>query len=565
MPYSKLTGIVLLGLALVWAGAARGLAQSPTPSATNPTPPQVPQSDTPIVLLAEQSKGGNILTFGDGTKAVILDKTCVPDNPGWVAVSKAAIEWKLPAVLPKGWWHLVVEGNPQYRPWPNRGLGIELLTPQKPSVNVEANYVGGDKDPQRFECWIYSSSDLQGVRIQPASDLWRWMGTWAVRQITLEQRVPAALTNMDAVTLDLPVSVNGSVPLAQAMPAGNWSMRATTTKEGQSLFEGTDHRIVQVPFSGLNVYKQPQNQTCNFYMSSPFQKVTVKSDGLFKTLELRHNVARSQALASEGQLLTTVDPTAIETGQLEMNGANLTGEAPVFAILPLGRKFAVLTSWDDGAAEDIRCAEILHKHGYHPSFFLNNNSVAMKFLDKLEALNVEVGSHCYHHPSLYAIPPQNALEECVAMRKVLEQTLKHPVISFGYPNGYYPAYDTEGDYVLRAVNAAGYWSGRTTWAKQETVETTTQPLALKTDGFFGNSKDLERVWKTVRAKEGAIFYFWGHSWQIGKTDEQWKAFDAFVAQFAHQPDAWYASQGEFALWLWARGHVQITVTDKHPD
>ena len=26
-------------------------------------------------------------------------------------------------------------------------------------------------------------------------------------------------------------------------------------------------------------------------------------------------------------------------------------------------------------------------------------------LDKLEALDVEVGSHCYHHPSLYELPP----------------------------------------------------------------------------------------------------------------------------------------------------------------
>ena len=29
----------------------------------------------------------------------------------------------------------------------------------------------------------------------------------------------------------------------------------------------------------------------------------------------------------------------------------------------------------------------------------------MKFLDKLEGLNVEVGSHCYHHPFLYLLPP----------------------------------------------------------------------------------------------------------------------------------------------------------------
>ena len=75
------------------------------------------------------------------------------------------------------------------------------------------------------------------------------------------------------------------------------------------------------------------------------------------------------------------------------------------------------------------------------------------------------------------------------MRKVLEQTLRHPVISFGYPNGYTPAYDAEGDYVLRAVKAAGYWGCRTTMSKQETIASSTNLLVMRSDGFFGNSRE----------------------------------------------------------------------------
>jgi len=563
MRFSKRLCILHLGMVWLLAGTALGQAPSTSTATTNPTTSTQP-SDSKVVLLAEQSSGGKVLTFGDNTKAVILDKSCV-NEADWQAVAKACIEWKLPTPLPKGWWHLTVEGNPQYRPWPNRNLGIELITPQRPSVNVEANYVGADKGPQKFECWIYSSSDLQGVRIQPGSDLWRWMGTWAVSKVTLEPSQPTALANNDAATLDLPVPTNGNVSLPMALPAGNWLAKATTTKPGQCSFEGEDKRPVQVPFTGADQWKRPQGQSLYFYMGSPFQKVNVKTDAMFKTLELRHNVLRLQTpLTSDDQLITTVDPSKTESAQLEMIGTDLTGDAPAFAIMPMGRKIAVLTSWDDGKPEDLRCAEILHKYGYHPTFFLNNGTPAMGFLDKLEALNVEVGSHCYHHPSLYALPPQSALQECVEMRKVLEKALKHPVISFGYPNGYSPAFDAEGDYVLRAVKAAGYWSGRTTMTKQETVESITQPLAMRSDGFFGNSKDLERVWATTRTKEGGVFYFWGHSWQIGKTDEQWKTFETFVAQFARQPDAWYASQGELSLWLWARSNVQLVVTDRSP-
>ena len=177
---------------------------------------------------------------------------------------------------------------------------------------------------------------------------------------------------------------------------------------------------------------------------------------------------------------------------------------------------------------------------------------------------MEVGSHCYHHPSLYNIPPKDAAEECLEMRKVLEKTLQHPVISFGYPNGYRPAYDMDGDYLLRAVKAAGYWSGRTTDTAEETVESYRDLLAMNSNGFFGYAKELERDWAKTITKEGGVFYFWGHSWQIGKTDEQWQKFETFVAQFANQPNTWYASQGELSLWLWAHKNVKLDIVSKSP-
>ncbi|MBE7158046.1 MAG: polysaccharide deacetylase family protein, partial [Rhodospirillales bacterium] len=247
-----------------------------------------------------------------------------------------------------------------------------------------------------------------------------------------------------------------------------------------------------------------------------------------------------------------------------MIGANLTGEAPALTLLPKGSKTAVVTTWDDGSPDDLRCAEILHKYGYHPSFFLNQGTAMMKSLDKLEALGIEIGAHGYHHVSLHAIPPSQAAEECAEIRRVLEKALKHPVISYAYPNGYTPAYDAQGDYVLRAVKAAGYWSGRTTHTKAETVDSYKDLVAMDTDGFFGNTRPLEAAWAAARAKNGGIFYFWGHSWQIGKTDEQWKQFDDFVAQFANQPDTWYASQGDLSLWIWARMNLQLTVESKGP-
>ena len=155
---------------------------------------------------------------------------------------------------------------------------------------------------------------------------------------------------------------------------------------------------------------------------------------------------------------------------------------------------------------DFRLAEVLHRQGYHPTFLMNQPSPAMKSLDKLEALGVEVGSHCWHHPFLFILPPQRAMEECVEMRKLLEKQLKHPVISFAYPNGYTPAYDTQGDYVLRAVKAAGYWSGRTTDTAMNTYNSITDALTMRSNGFFGGRDSLIKDWEKTRPRRKAASF-----------------------------------------------------------
>ena len=541
----RLTAAILLTIA---APMSRGQA----PTAANQK----------IVLLAEQSIGGNIIAASAGTKTVVLEKSC---EAHFAKPADACIEWKLPVPIPAGWWHIVAESPLTGTQYSNRGVGIGLISAQKPSVNVEANIVLRDGAPQRFECWIYSSAPAEGIRIQPASDLWRYNRTWPVRQITLEQVTPARLTAQDAVTLDLAVAPDGSVPLPLTLPTGNYSLSLPAKKPGTAVIQGEDKRSIELPFP-FDRWKRPQ--TSYFYMGLPLSQIALKrdkTDASLKTILLKHNASRSQTpLAVTGKPLVTVDSTRTESAPLVMLGSGLTGELPSFTLLPRGLKTTVLTTWDDGKPEDLRCAEILNKHGYRPSFFMNNNSPAMKFLDKLEALNVEVGSHCYNHPSLYAIPPERAAEECLAMRIVLEQALGHPVISMGYPFGYSPSLDVNGDYVLRAVKSAGIWSARTTNTRDGQVDTYTDLAAMDTNGFFGNARDLEAQWPKVRAVEGGVFYFWGHSWQIGKTDEQWKKFEDFVAQFAHQPDAWYASQGEFSLWVWARKNVKITSVEKSP-
>lgn len=552
----------LLSAGLLWAAGMAFSSAAPGESPATAAPPPA-LANGRIVLEAGQSVGGRLLktTAGD-LIGVTLDKSC---EANFKKTGDACIEWKPATPLPAGWWHGTVESN--FRgSYANRDFGIQFMAGRNPSVIVAPNYAGwGKQQPVGFEFWLHSAAPAAAIRIQPTGDLWRWNNTWPVSRIVLEQKTPAALTPADAVTLELPVRPDGTVSLPPGLPAGNWSMTGESAKGGTAAIGDSQGRTIAVAY-GPDRYKRVGPRTAYFYSDIPLQSVAIQPAALFGAVLLRHNMTMPYTpFATTTPLTVTTDSARTETARLELTGAGLAGNAPAFPLLPKGLKTAVLTSWDDGKPEDLRCAEILNTYGYHPSFFLNQNAPAMKFLDKLEALNVEIGSHCYTHPSLYAQPPQRCLDECAEMRRVLEKALGHPVISMGYPNGYSPACDVDGDYVLRAVKAAGYWSGRTTRTAQETVESTGDLCIMNTDGFFGNSRDLERVWRETRAKDGGVFYFWGHSWQIGKTDEQWKKFEDFVAQFARQPDAWYPSQGEFSLWLWARQNVRITVKDQRSD
>lgn len=523
--------------------------------------------ETSLVLKAEQSSGGVLSTNRNGTLlGVCLNRSC---ETNFTRLTDAQIEWELTTPLQPGWWHVQVASG-FGSGYVNRDIAFTFISTGNPSVSLSENFSGLNEEQRKlpFEFWIYTSSTTTAFRVIPQGDLWRYNETWPILQITLTQRTPTALTSADAVSLSLPVSSEGSVLLPSPLPPGSYKVSATVVKKGKTpgfiQLQNTNGQTIETPFI-FDRYGRGPSASYVFFTDS-LASMAVQTDFRYDHISLQHKITKPESLKSLAPeapaLITTVDPARKVVGKLELLGKSLTGEPLQFSLFPHGKRLAVLTSWDDGKPTDIRCAEILNRQGFRPTFFMNHNSPAMDFLDQLEALNVEVGSHAFNHPSLYTITPAAAAEECSSMRRVLEQKLGHPVISFGYPNGYSPARDVEGDYVLRAVQDAGYWSGRTTGTKAETVDSIVNPLTMNTDGFFGNSKDLERVWATTQTKEGGVFYFWGHSWQIGKTDEQWNAFEKFVAQFAGRPDTWYCSQGEFSLWLWLRRNVEVTVTEK---
>ncbi len=510
-----------------------------------------------IVFTAEQSTGGKVLASQAGHLiGVTLDRSC---EGNFEKSRDAHIEWTPASPLPAGWWHGVIESN-FTGGYANRDLRIMMVGGRNPDVFVAGNYLHvAQGEPQRFEFWIHTSAPTERVRIVPKGDLWRWNNTWPVSQITLEQATPTELAPSDAITLELPVGKDGSVALPFPLPMGNWFLGGYMTKPGEAVVTGSEGLPIQLSYE-LDRWKKRRVYSAPFHIRSPLQRVEITTTDLFDSVLLRHKATREKSYDIERELAVTVDPTRIVSATLELLGHGLTGEAPTFPKFPQGKSKAVLTSWDDGKPEDLRCAEILIKHGYRPTFMLNANSPALEFMDQLEALGAEIGAHAYTHTALSTLTPKEALQNSVAMRQLLENRLGHPVIAFAFPNGYSSSQDEQGDYVLRAVRDAGYWIARTQLTRKQTIEDVDELLLMRSNGLWGSgNKMLVADWPHFLETEGAVFYLKGHSWQIGKSDEQWQKFDDFVAQFAGHPDAWYPSNTEFALWQWAKEKIEPSV------
>lgn len=267
-------------------------------------------------------------------------------------------------------------------------------------------------------------------------------------------------------------------------------------------------------------------------------------------IALRHDDRQPLPLVLPGET-ESIDFTLV--GDLPAGSAS-----PSLPLLPHCAALAVVTSWDDGHVNDLRLARLLAEHGYAGTFFMNQFSHARRRdLAALEALGMEIGSHTINHPRGWTMPPDAWLVECLHMRLGLEADLGHPVVSFAYPYNHTPAYDPNGDYVLRAVRASGYESARTTRTRGEAIDGYPEPLSHSTDGhFLMPAERMEQAWRRAAGQPGGVFNFWGHSSEI-RTPEAWENVAATLARHARHPDAWYATQGQLFLWRWLRAHARI--------
>ncbi|AHF89801.1 polysaccharide deacetylase [Opitutaceae bacterium TAV5] len=512
----------------------------------------------PVVTLApDKADGGEIVTASDGRAGVSLPARSSPSG---------GYRWRLPEPLAPGWWEMSVEFA--RRPKDSPRMKFFFGTPLAPVYDLTDADNPWNLD--RFRLRIWCAGPLASLEIRPQRRMPEAIRAIAGVTFTpVDGPVPPAAADAAAPGL-LGVLVEATatpgaggaavMALSPGLPRGNWQIRprfreAAAQRTGTMTATGAGGERIVAPVSGLvNVFLDEAPVSLAWEQVAGVTGAVLQSVPAYRPrLPLDRKTAPLPVASADrrARIVLSFSP-----------GVSGNAQRVSLPLLPAGMRMAAVTSWDDGAANDLRCAELLEKYGFHGTFFLmQNQAERADFIAELERRGMEIGSHTVNHPHGWMIAPGQWAAECLQMRLRLEAALGHPVISFAYPYNYVRADDAHGDYVLRGVRAAGYLSGRTTRNGGESITGYAEPLALVTDAhFLASPEQLAKAWERAASQPGGVFYFWGHSYEIA-TATDWERFDALLARYGRKAGVWYATQGQLFLWRWLRENVR----EEQPD
>lgn len=187
----------------------------------------------------------------------------------------------------------------------------------------------------------------------------------------------------------------------------------------------------------------------------------------------------------------------------------------------------IIASWDDGAYQDFRIAELMKKYNIPTIFYwpfnLNkslNLSKVKKFLTMNDCLelskNFEIGSHTVTHSHLTKLTQKQAENEIFNSRKLWQDKTGQEINSFCYPRGYY------NNFIKILVKNAGYINARTTIVGflspgddlYESKTTIHVGIDRKEYGDISWELFSKKMLNEAKIKQDNIFHIMGHSWEI---------------------------------------------------
>ena len=202
----------------------------------------------------------------------------------------------------------------------------------------------------------------------------------------------------------------------------------------------------------------------------------------------------------------------------------------------------IIATWDDGAKQDFRIADLMEKYKIPTIFYWpcalkksQNLTRVKQFLNLKEckeiAKNFTIGSHTYNHLHLKKeiINEEQAKFEIFNSRKFWQDETGQSIDTFCYPRGRFSI-----EY-KKMVECAGYKSARGIMVGK--LDDGEDPYYTDTTVHVGIKREeyKELTWleyamvmfKQAQEIKNSTFHMFGHSWEI-EANNEWKNLESLL-------------------------------------
>ncbi len=237
--------------------------------------------------------------------------------------------------------------------------------------------------------------------------------------------------------------------------------------------------------------------------------------------------------------------------------AEAKAAAAAIETMPIGKKVAFSTRWDDSNPKHLEMIKTLAAQGYKASFYLNKlDGMDVVARETLKA-GGNIGAHTMTHPHLPKLNENAIYGEIIGNRIQLECMADAPVTTFTLPFCDYKSPDDPAmpQKIGKALTQAGLLGSPEFWpdvasfyklGKNEWVGSYTFAI----DDRNPQQKLFDEAIAKFTKQNGTKGFACGphltlgiHTWQ--NTAENFKKLEDIIATYAHRPEVWYCNENEY--------------------
>ncbi|MBQ8719531.1 MAG: polysaccharide deacetylase family protein [Clostridia bacterium] len=229
-----------------------------------------------------------------------------------------------------------------------------------------------------------------------------------------------------------------------------------------------------------------------------------------------------------------------------------------------GKKKAVTFSYDDGVTQDIRLIELLDKYGLKSTFNINSellgkpNILVLRSGQGISHYKVapeqvkriyehhELAVHTLTHPALIRCSDEEIIRQVEEDRKNLEALVGYEVRGMAYPCGSWAA-DERVEGIIREHTKIKYARGTDCSHGFDIPKNLYhfKPTVFHLD--FDKMMELGQRFVEMEAEEPALFYIWGHSYEMDCDSLNWHRLEEFFKLISGREDIFYGTNSEVLL------------------